>query len=118
MPINSKKKGKVGELEVAHMLNSDGFGARRSAQFCGNNVDGAADIVGLPYIHVEVKRVESLNVENAMEQARRDHKSGFFPAVFHRRNNEKWKVTMDYTDWIQIYREYYSSRVLTDQQSR
>lgn len=51
---NSKAKGKRGELEVVRLCKAEGYdGVRRSAQFCGNNAEGTADVVGLPGIHFE-----------------------------------------------------------------
>lgn len=44
-----------------------------------------------------------------MYQAKRDAKDNQLPAVFHRKNREKWLVTMELDDWIKIYNEYYSS---------
>lgn len=78
-----------------------------------NGLEGE-DVVGLDYIHIECKRVEKLNLEEALEQAKRDSKKGQLPAVFHRKNNKKWKVTMELEDWIQLYNEYYSSRKLEE----
>lgn len=51
--VNGKKKGKNGELEVVRLCRAQGYEARRSAQYCGNNEDGTADVVGLPGIHNE-----------------------------------------------------------------
>ena len=62
---NSRRKGKVGELEVVRLCKAEGYDVHRSAQFCGNNESGAADVVGLPGIHIEVKRVEHLNLDDA-----------------------------------------------------
>ncbi len=99
--INSKEKGKRGELELAHELKKDGYtDVRRTVQYSGRTDDGAADLVGLPSIHIECKRVEKLN----MEQAVRDHADGEMPAVFHRRNRGEWMVTMRLEDWIRLYK--------------
>ncbi len=105
MPINSKQKGKRGELALAKKLREYGYTeARRSQQYCGDA--GDADVIGLPGIHAEVKRVERLNVSDAMSQAIGDCKDGNLPAVFHRKNNESWLVTMRLDDWIELYREW------------
>ena len=72
------------------------------------------DVVGLDYIHIECKRVERLDLEEALEQAKRDSAYKQMPAVFHRKNNKKWKVTMDLDDWIKLYNEYYSSKKLEE----
>ena len=106
MSINSKKKGAKGERELANILKGYGYNCRRGQQY--NGLEGE-DVVGLDYIHIECKRVQALNLDEAMEQARRDSKGNQLPAVFHRKNNKKWKVTMYLDDWIQLYNEYYSS---------
>lgn len=109
---NGNRKGKKGELEVARLCRKEGYEGRRSAQFCGNNEEGTADVVGLPGIHIEVKRVEHLNIDDALDQARRDaaKTTGSLPTVFHRKNGTKWKVTMDAADWFKLYREWEAGR--------
>ncbi len=64
------------------------------------------DIIGLPGVHVEVKRVERLNVPEAMEQSIRDSErmQDGMPALFHRRNRKPWLVTMRLEDWLKLYR--------------
>ena len=64
------------------------------------------DLSGLPGVHIECKRVERLNISQAMAQAVRDaekFKDGA-PAVFHRRNREGWLVTMQLEDWLDIFK--------------
>lgn len=102
--MNSKQKGKRGEIEVARLCRSHGYDCRRTAQYCGNTGE-ASDVVGLPGIHIEVKRVERLNIEDAMSQAKSDAKPDELPAVFHRKNNCEWLVTMRADDWFKIYGE-------------
>ena len=63
------------------------------------------DLSGLPGVHIEVKRVERLNVAEAMQQATRDaqrfHDGA--PAVFHRRNRQPWLVTLRLEDFLRFY---------------
>ena len=106
MAVNSKRKGAAGERELAHKLNEYGFETRRSVQYNGKADDGKADLVNLPGIHIECKRVEKLNVSNAMTQAINDAKDGELPTVFHRKNREGWLVTMRLDDWMELYKEY------------
>lgn len=47
---------------------------------------GEADVVGIPGVHIECKRVEKLNIYTAMAQAVRDARPGEIPTVFHRKN--------------------------------
>ena len=107
MPMNSRNKGKRGELQLVKKLLEFGFHCRRGQQFCGAN--GDADVVGLPGIHIECKYVEHLNIFNAIAQAAHDALPDELPAVFHRKNNTEWLVTMRLTDWMQLYSEFYSS---------
>lgn len=114
MGINSKRKGAQGERELAKVLREYGFETRRTQQYAGGTEE-SADIVGLPYIHIECKRVEKLNLDEAMEQAYKDtnptHGREFpMPAVFHRKNGKAWKVTMYLDDWMKLYQEYYSGK--------
>ena len=103
---NGKQKGKRGELEFARLCHANGWEVRRTAQYCGNTGE-AADVVGLPGVHVEVKRVERLNIDDAMAQARRDSKkSGRVPIVAHRKNNCEWLITMTAEDWFEMFREW------------
>lgn len=102
--MNSRNKGKRGELEVAHLLKEYGYDARRGQQFSG--INGDADVVGLPGIHIEVKRVEKLNIDNAMAQSIRDARDGEKPAVFHRKDRKQWLVTMPFTEWIEFYKAW------------
>ena len=106
MAVNSKRKGAAGERELAKKLNEYGFETRRSVQYNGKADDGKADLVNLPGIHIECKRVERLNVSEAMAQAINDAKDGETPTVFHRKNREGWLVTMRLSDWMDLYRKY------------
>lgn len=101
MAINSRRKGKAGELEFARLCREQGYNARRGQQY--NGLEGE-DVIGLPGIHVEVKRVEKLNLEAAMEQAVRDAGTKV-PIVAHRKNNHEWLITMRAEDWFAQYRE-------------
>ena len=106
--MNSMEKGKRGELELARALGSFGYRSRRGQQYCGSNWD--ADVVGLPGLHIECKRVERLNLEDAMAQAGHDAREGEKPAVFHRKNRSRWLVTMELQDFMELYREWEAGR--------
>lgn len=69
---NSKQKGKRGELEIANILKEHGYDCRRTAQYNGKEQGSLADVIGLDGIHIEVKRVERINIDVCMEQAIRD----------------------------------------------
>ena len=116
MSINSKRKGKKGELYVVNRFKEEGYDCNRTAQFKGNT-GRADDIEGIDYIHAEVKFVEKLNLMEAMNQAVRDSLASdrkAIPTVFHKKNYHELMVTMRFTDWIKLYNEYYSSMKLKE----
>lgn len=105
MPINSRQKGAAGERELSKILREAGFSeCRRGQQYCGAN--GDADVVGLDDIHIECKRVEKLNIDDALAQAVRDKKENEYAVVFHRKNHTKWKVTFSLEDFLLFYKCY------------
>ena len=106
--MNSRNKGAKGERELAGVLKQYGYDCRRGQQYCGAN--GDADVVGLPGIHIECKRVERLNIQDAVDQAKRDKRFGEIPAVLHRKNNCGWLVTLPIDDFMAIYREWEASQ--------
>ncbi|MDU6763231.1 MAG: hypothetical protein E6441_17410 [Clostridium sp.] len=63
-----------------------------------------ADVVGLPGIHIECKRVERLNIYDAISQAKADKKENELGAVFHRKDRSEWLVTMTMDEWMKIYK--------------
>lgn len=102
--MNSRQKGKRGELEAAKVLKTYGYETRRGQQFSGAN--GDADVVGLPGIHLEIKRVEKLNISKAMQQSIQDAKDGEMPVVMHRKNRETWLVTMPLRVFMVLYKAW------------
>src|SRR3954468_18092462 len=101
--MNSREKGKRGERQWRDELRANGYAARRGQQFSGS--PDSPDVVcpALSWIHFEVKAVEKLNIEEAMEQARPDargQESGVgsqrvkVPVVAHKRSHRAWLLTM------------------------
>ena len=105
MSVNSKRKGARYEREVAAVLKEYGYDARRTAQYCGKSEE-SADVVGLPYIHIECKHYANRAFDyDWIDQARRDAKERI-PIVIHRTDNHDNLVTMRIDDFMKIYREY------------
>ena len=104
--VNSKQKGKRGELELVKILRKLGFNTRRTAQYNGKETGSLADLIGIEGVHIECKRVEKLNIDTAMDQAIRDSKENEAPMVFHRKNGRPWFVTMGIEDWAVRERFY------------
>lgn len=127
--MNSRAKGARGERELANLLRQHGYECRRGQQYSGAN--GDADVVGLPGIHIECKRVEAFQLQKAMEQSIRDARQRNLPAVFSKKNYYPWLVhmrvrdfavllssssdfdgiiTMNFEEWIEVYREWEAGR--------
>ncbi len=122
--MNSREKGKRGERRWRDELRAQGYAARRGQQFSG--LPESPDVVcdSLPWIHFEVKAVERLNIEDAMEQARRDAAKSEIrnpklegipngeirkvPMVAHRRNFRPWLVTMEAETFFRLLRGDFS----------
>lgn len=99
----SRDKGQRGERELAAALTGHGYDCRRTCQTDGRI---EPDLIGLPGIHIECKRVEKLNIHDALAQAIHDAQSGKLPAVFSRRNHSPWLVTIRLDDFVRVYREW------------
>lgn len=94
---NSRRKGAAGERELAKELQRlFGVSMRRGQQYSGAN--GDSDVVGLPGVHIECKRVESLNLGAAMAQAVSDAGESAIPVVMHRKDRCEWLVTVRLDD--------------------
>lgn len=116
MPINSKAKGARFERLLASKLRAYGYETRRTAQYCGNTGD-ASDVVGLPGLHIEAKHQEKMCLYDWMAQAKRDAKAGGenrLPVVFHKKNNAEILVTMEFEDFMNLYREFASGMYLDE----
>lgn len=108
--MNSKQKGKRGELEVAHILKENGFeNARRTAQYCGNTGD-ASDVVGLDGFHIEIKRCETIKIMDWIRQAERDHKAEEIPLVVFRKSHDDWYAVLKFTSLLELIKTEKSDR--------
>lgn len=102
--VNSREKGKRYERHVAGLFKSEGYEARRGQQYCGSN--GDADVVGVKGIHIECKHQERMQLYDWMSQAKSDAREGEVPVVIHRKNNCADLVTMEFSEWIKLYRAW------------
>ena len=93
--INSKRKGKTGELEFCNYLKDLGYEARRGQQYSGSP-DSPDIVTDMDNIHFEVKRTETLSLYKALDQAKKDA-GDKIPIVVHRRNGKPW-VCITYAD--------------------
>lgn len=108
MGKSERNKGARGEVELAHILRDQyGYEVKRGMVFLNQS-----DMIGLSGIHPEVKRVERLNIWEAMRQAvlEAGKRHDGLPTVFHRRNRSEWLVTMRLVDWIDLYGEWQNDK--------
>lgn len=99
----SREKGKRGERQVAALFREYGFDAHRGQQYHGG--PDSPDVVGVPGLHIEVKRTERLNLYDALAQAKRDAGEDL-PVVIHRKNDSEWVVILSFDDFMKLYREW------------
>jgi hypothetical protein len=99
MAINSRRKGKDGELEAAAEWNKvvPKAMARRSQQHSGT--ESSSDLIapGTPHLWLEVKRTQVINVQAVMEKAA-EQCGELTPVVLHRKNDSDWLVTVRLDD--------------------
>jgi len=100
-------KGKVGEREVAKINREAGFDSHRGQQYHGGG--DSPDVVGIPGLHLEVKRVERLQLWPALTQAKDDCEADEIPVVVHRANRRPWIAVLDYREFLKIYNGYLKS---------
>lgn len=102
--VNSRQKGKRGELELCQSLRElFGWDVQRAVQYNGNAGDSDLIIKQVPEIFVECKRVQSLNLSKAMEIAVSQAKAKL-PMIFHRKDREEWMVTLPLKDLLSAAR--------------
>ncbi len=91
-----------GELEICRIFQAHGIDARPGDPV---SFGSTPDVVGVPGVHPEIKRVERLNVSEAMNQAIRDSEKFHdgAPVLFHRKNRQEWLCTMRLCDWLEMY---------------
>ena len=99
--INSRRKGKTGELEASHYLTSlFNLPVRRGVQYAGGY--DSADVTGIDGLHFEIKRCERLSLYKAIDQAKADASADEVPIVLHRRNRKPWLVILEANDLIRL----------------
>jgi hypothetical protein len=104
MGLRSRNKGKRGEreaaAEIARLFRVD---ARRGRQFSGS--DDSPDIrTSIPRVHFEVKRVESLRINAALDQAISDAGANI-PVVLHKQNHRPWVAIVRLDDLPELAKQ-------------
>lgn len=101
--MNSKDKGKRGELELSAFLRERGYEqARRGQQYSGGG--DSPDVVGVDGAHIECKRTEHCKPYDFVAQARNDSAgTGRLPIVAFRRNRGEWLAILDLGEMIDLF---------------
>ena len=110
MGKSSQAKGRRGELELVQVLHQYGFESVQPGEAV--SYGEVPDVTGLPGVHCEVKRAEQIRLSAWLQQAELDAArfGDGVPVVFHRRNREPWRVTMNLSAWMEIYRFFAEKR--------
>jgi hypothetical protein len=107
MGKRSREKGKSGEREARDVLQRWGLlGARRGVQYRGG--PESPDVVGFRGVHVEVKRVNALNLRSAMAQAIEEASEDHLPIVLSRADRHPWILHVyadEFPRLVKLFRE-------------
>lgn len=109
----SVEKGKRGEREIVRALqpivdrvikevndnhdSNGGLGRAESVRLLRNSLQtavGGQDIVGLPWLMLEIKYQETTYLTNWWHQALEQTKPGQVTVLIHRKNSQRWLVRM------------------------
>lgn len=88
MSNSERRKGALGEREVAAIFRAAGFDCDRTPNSGGLKIRG--DLTGTVPAHVEVKRQEVLRIPLWIAQARDEAPAGVTPVVAFRQNGAEW----------------------------
>lgn len=103
--MNSRSKGKRGELEFASYLKKFQMGdgspieARRGVQFGCGSLENPDVISSLP-VHWEVKRTNRLRLQDALDQAINDADGALPPIVAFKANHQNWIAILPMEDMM------------------
>lgn len=111
MAVDSRRKGKNGELEACHSLREMfGWSAMRTQQRTGWSPNGDSpdiEVAQTPDIFWEIKRVQALNVPRALSLAVKQC-GRRCPVVMHRpdRSPNGWMLTLRLSDLPRLVHAY------------
>lgn len=102
--VNSRQKGKRGELAFRDLLRERGYAdARRGQQFAGG--PDSPDVVGGPKgFHFEVKFRETHQPWEAMAQAEAERRPHDVPVVAMKKNGKQWLIVLRERDFFHLLR--------------
>lgn len=97
-----RAKGAAGERELAALLSEHlGFVVKRNL---GQARDGADDLT-VQHFRLEVKRQETLRIDEWSKQVESCAQAGEVPVLAYRRNGQPWRVCLRLEDFIPMMRD-------------
>lgn len=100
MPASSRRKGIVGEREVARVYEAAGFEVR-GLEGSGDHLVACRD--GL-VVHSEVKRQERVRMPEWLAQAEAEAPPGAVPVVAFRQNRGRWYAALPLDQLVELLR--------------
>lgn len=100
-PINSNRKGKVGEREVIALLKDQWPEARRNLE---QHTDDKRDVLAVAGVHFQVRRKESLRLWEALADTAAEAAEHDLPVLVFRRNRSKWYAALELDELIPLLR--------------
>lgn len=98
----ARNKGAAGERELAALLSEHlGFVVKRNL---GQARDGADDLT-VAQFRIEVKRRETLRIDEWSQQVEACAQPGEVPVVAYRRNGQPWRVVLKLHDFLPLMRD-------------
>lgn len=103
MGAGERRKGKAGEREAAQLLTTLlGTHVKRGLSQTRGGGAESPDLIGIPGIHLEVKRQKMPNIRSAMRQATSDAADDQMAVAMTRADRDGWLVTMHVADWCAL----------------
>jgi len=99
------RKGKEGERDTVRRWRQFGFESQRQPNSGGLMWKGDLYCGELPWLHIEVKYVERLNIEACMDKARSECKSGQTALLIHKRARKPALATLEEAELLGLLRE-------------
>lgn len=97
-----RNKGAVAERELAALLSEHlGFVVKRNL---GQSRDGADDLT-VQHFRLEVKRQETLRIDQWSEQVEACAQPGEIPVLAYRRNGQPWRVCLRLEHFMPMMRD-------------
>lgn len=106
MGAKSRRKGKVGELELVHLAQECGFpSARRGGPIQGDGEERLADLDGVPLLWGEGKRYRRTPIARLAAEMLATERPGLTSVLFSRDNGRGWLATLDAREFLHRHEE-------------